>query len=391
MPPSLNVFWKELLSFFRDRRTVFNQIVFPLLLMPVFMFGPAYLVARLSSQAAAEVQRVAVAGAPNELLRELERAGLRPLPDPDPQGAVREGRADAGLRYRRGRVEVYLALAQGGMKAEVLKGRIDRALERYRAALVARRLRAAGLDESVLRPFRVAYTDVSPPQAQGAGELGFLVPMMLLMFVLTGAMPVVNDATAGEKERGTLEVLLAVPASPVALLLGKAGAAMVAALISTASGVGGLLLGGWLLLRYGGDLALEGGGGPGLAFHLGPQVLAVALVTGVLFAAFAVGVMTLLGIFAKGYREAQTYMGFLYMVLVLPALLMGMASSFLEPGPLYYLIPVAGPMMLLDAVLRAKADLAAYLLAWGSTLAYAAGALALAAWAFGREEVVYRN
>jgi len=71
--------------------------------------------------------------------------------------------------------------------------------------------------------------------------------------------------------------------------------------------------------------------------------------------------------------------------------LVGMASSFLEPTPAYYLIPVAGPMMLLDAVFRAKADLLAYLFAWGSTLLYAALALGLAAWAFSREEIVFKN
>ncbi len=389
MPPSLNVFWKELLSFVRDRRALLNQVVLPLVLMPLFMFGPSYLVERLSSQAAAEAQRVAVRGAPEALEQALKEVGLVVVPDPDPEAAAREGRADAGLVYEEGRVAVYLALAQGGMKAEVLKGRIEHALERYKAALVEARLRAAGLDPGVLEPFRVEVKDVSPPEAREAGIFGFLVPMMLLMFILTGAMPVVSDATAGEKERGTLEVLLAVPAPTGAILLGKAGAAMVAALLSTASGVGGLMLGGWLLLERAAEL--PGGGAATLSFRLGAEALFASLVTGVLFAAFAVGVMIFLGMFAKTYREAQTYMGFLYMVLVLPAVLLGMASSFLEPGPLLYLIPVAGPMMLLDAVLRARADLLAYVLAWGSTLVYAAVALFFAALAFRREEVVFRN
>ncbi|HFB38831.1 MAG TPA: ABC transporter permease, partial [Oceanithermus sp.] len=146
MPPSLNVFWKELLSFVRDRRALLNQVVLPLVLMPLFMFGPSYLVERLSSQAAAEAQRVAVRGAPEALEQALKEVGLVVVPEPEPEAAVREGRADAGLVYEEGRVAVYLALAQGGMKAEVLKGRIEHALGRYKAALVEARLRAAGLD-----------------------------------------------------------------------------------------------------------------------------------------------------------------------------------------------------------------------------------------------------
>ncbi len=388
MSPSLNVFWKELLSFFRDRRAVFNQIVLPVVLMPLFMFGPAYLVERLSTQVATEAQRVVVRGVPEGLKAELARVGLSVVPGSDPEVAVREGRADAGIVFSEGRVTVYLALAQGGMKAEVLKGRIEQALGRYRSALVEARLLEAGLDPGVLEPFRVEFADVSPPEAREAGFFGFLVPMMLLMFILTGAMPVVSDATAGEKERGTLEVLLAVPAPTGAILLGKAGAAMVAAVLSTASGVGGLMLGGWLLQTRG--VALPEGEAA-FSFRLGAEALFASLVTGVLFAALAVGVMIFLGMLAKTYREAQTYMGFLYMVLVLPAVFLGMASSFLEPSPLFYLIPVAGPMVLLDGVLRAKADLLAYLLAWGSTLFYAVAALFLAALAFKREEVVFRN
>ncbi len=386
MPPSRNVFWKELLSFLRDRRTLFSQVLLPFFLMPFFMFAPGYLVERLSQQTAAEVQKVAVKGIPAELEEALSKAGLSVFPDPDPARAVREGRADAGLVYDGRRFVLYLKLAQEGMRAEVLRGRIRAVLEDYKTRLVERRLAQAGLDPKVLEPFSVEVADVSPPKAQGTSVFAYLVPMMLLMFILSGAMPVVTDATAGEKERGTLEVLLATPTTPREILLGKAAAAMVAALLSTASGIGGLLLGGAVAARYAESPELEA-----FSFRLGAEALWATFVTGVLFAAFAVGVMIFLGMLARSYREAQTYMGFLYMALVLPAVLVGMASSFLEPTPAYYLIPVAGPMMLLDAVFRAKADLLAYLFAWGSTLLYAALALGLAAWAFSREEIVFKN
>ena len=386
MRPSQNVFWKELLSFFRDRRTLFSQVLLPLFLMPFFMFAPGYLMDRLSEQTAAEIQKVAVKGVPDELVQALSEAGLRVLEDPDPAQAVRAGRVDAGLVYDGQRFTLYLKLAQEGMRAEVLRAKIQAVLERYKTRLVERRLAQAGLDPKVLEPFSVEVADVSPPKAQGTSVFAYLVPMMLLMFVLTGAMPVVLDATAGEKERGTLEVLLAAPTTPWAILLGKAGAAMVAALLSTASGVLGLFLGGAVMAQRVASAELEG-----FSFRLGTEALFATFVTGVLFAALAVGAMIFLALLARSYREAQTYVGFLYMALLLPAFSAGMVSSFFEPTPGLYLIPVAGPMLFLDAVFRAKADLLAYLLAWGSTLFYAALALGLAAWAFGREEIVFKN
>jgi len=386
MLPSQNVFWKELLSFFRDRRTLFSQVLLPLFLMPLFMFLPSLLMDRYASEAAEETYQVAVAQVPPELVAALEAAGFSVVEAPDPAEAVREGRADVGIAGEGRRFSVYLALAQGGMKAEVLRAKVARVFEQYKEAEVVRRLKEAGLDPAVLRPFEVSYTDVSPPEAQSAGALGFMLPMMLLMFVMAGAMPVVLDATAGEKERGTLEVLLAAPVPRSAILLGKAGAALVAALLATLSGVGGLYLGGLMLARQADDAWLRE-----LSFSLGAKALLATFVTAAFFAALAVGLMIFLGLWARTYREAQTYVSFLYMALVLPAVLFGMVSSFIEPTPLYYLIPVAGPMVLLDAVFRAKADMLAYLLAWGSTLFYAALALGLAAWAFTREEIVFKN
>ncbi len=386
MPPSWNVFWKETLSFFRDRRTVFNQIVLPLFLMPVFMFAPTYLMARLGTQAGAEVQRVAVKGAPEELLAALRAERLAVLPSDDPATAVRRGKAEVGLLVQGRKVLVFAKKSQEGFKAEVVLAKVDRALSAYKRARVEAALRAAGLDPSVLEPFTREVVDVSPKAAQAAGALGFLVPMFLLMFIVTGAMPVVIDATAGEKEKGTLEVLLAAPAPLVSVLLGKAGAAMVAALVSTLSGVLGLAFGGALLLRLATGPEVQA-----LGFRLAPGPLGVIAVTGVLFAAFAVSAMILLGLYAKSYKEAQTYMSFFYMLLIVPAILLGMASSFLDRNPLYDLIPVVGPMLLVDAALKARAGGLDYLLAWGSTAVYAALALLLAAWAFGREEVVFRN
>ncbi len=389
MRPSRNVFWKEVLSFFRDRRAVINQLLLPVILMPVFAIGPAYLIGKLGQAELEKTQVVAVKGAPEGLIAELKKARFQVKPDPDPEKAVREGAADLGLIVEPGRIRVFAKVSQEGLKAEALMGKLNQALEAYKARLVAERLRAAGLDPSVLTPFVVETVDVSPPKAKKAGVTGFLIPMFLLMFIIGGSMSVIIDATAGEKERGTLEVLLAAPVRVWDILMGKLLAALLVGFLSTLAGILGLMLAGLYTVRavpFG-----EGGEALSLSVQLDPRALFLLFLTGVLFAAMVVGIELALGVYARSYKEAQSSIGILYMVVILPIAFLGTASAFIGENPAYYAIPIVGPALYMDAVLKAKADLTATLITWGSTLFYAGLTLVLAYRSFTREEAVFRN
>ena len=389
MRPSWNVFWKEVLSFFRDRRAVINQLLLPVILMPVFAIGPAYLIGKLGQAELEKTQVVAVKGAPEGLIAELKKARFQVKPDPDPEKAVREGAADLGLIVEPGRIRVFAKVSQEGLKAEALMGKLNQALEAYKARLVAERLRAAGLDPSVLTPFVVETVDVSPPEAKKAGVTGFLIPMFLLMFIIGGSMSVIIDATAGEKERGTLEVLLAAPVRVWDILMGKLLAALLVGFLSTLAGILGLMLAGLYTVRA----VAFGEGSEAISFsvQLDPWTLFLLFLTGVLFAAMVVGIELALGVYARSYKEAQSSIGILYMVVILPIAFLGTASAFIGENPAYYAIPIVGPALYMDAVLKAKADLTATFITWGSTLFYAGLTLVLAYRSFTREEAVFRN
>lgn len=378
---------KELATFFRDRRALFNQVLLPVLLMPLFMFAPTLLVEQLSQGAVQKVQKIAVAGLPEAVTRALAAARLQLVTESDPAAAVREGRADAGLAFVSGSYRVYARVSQDGLKAQVVVEKVRQVLEVVKREEVAGTLRRAGLDPSVLEPFSISVEDVSPPSAKGVGFLAFLVPMFLLIFVMNGSLPVVLDVTAGEKEKGTLEALLVTPVGLPAVLFGKMFAALVAAVMSTVSGVAGLILG----ARVAAGLDSEGLQAAGFSLSLTPGMLLALLVTGVLFAAFAVSLQLMFGIFARSYKEAQGYMSVLYLLLVLPAAMLGFVSGFVEVGPGLLAVPVVGPFFFIDQVLRAKADFLGYLVTWGSSALYAMVALFLAYLSFRREEVVFRN
>ncbi|RTH27572.1 ABC transporter permease [Thermus scotoductus] len=386
------IFWKELVQVFRDRKLVFSTLILPVLLMPIFMFGPSLVLQRLLQGAQERKQEVAVLNLPEEALRALEQAGLSPKAHPDPEGAVREGKYPVGVRYEQGVYRVYGRLASGLTESQVAVEKVKGALQALKEARVAEALKRAGFSPEILSPFTLEVVDASPEGEKRTGLLGFLLPFFLVVFVLTGGQVVAVDATEGEKEKGTLEALLAAPVPLLQIALGKTLATVAMALLSGAAGLLGLALGGALTARFGGLLS----GGEGQTLALGGQVsldwgsfLALFL-TALLLAFFMGAVMVSLGLFARSFKEAQSYVVPLQLLALLPLLFLQF-RGFLELQTWHYLLPLFNVALLMDALLKGSATPLQAGLTWLSTLVYGGIALRLAVLAFAREDVVYRN
>lgn len=392
MKPVWRIAWKELVQVLRDRKLVFSTLVLPVLLMPVFMFGPTLFLSRLLEGTSAKVQEVAVAGLPQEALEAFLEANLAPKPVEDPEKAVREGEYPVGVVYEGGRYRVFGRLAGGVSESQVAVGKAQAALQGLKERKVAEALAAKGISLDLLHPFQVETVDASPPREKAGGLLGFLLPFFLVSFILSGGQVVAVDATAGEKEKGTLEALLAAPVPLLHLALGKTLATVAMALLSGVAGLVGLALGGALSARLGGELLSQGG----QVLSLGGQIqldgggfLALFL-TAFLLALFMGAVMVALGLYARSFKEAQSYMAPL-LLLALFSLLFLQFRGFFELQPWHHLIPLFSTALLMDALLKGQAEGLQVALTWGSTLVYGALALLLAVRVFAREDVIFRN
>jgi sodium transport system permease protein len=215
------------------------------------------------------------------------------------------------------------------------------------------------------------------------------------VFIQAGGMPVAVDATAGEKEKGTLEALLAAPVPLVQILLGKGLAVFVMSLLSTFAAIAGLLLGGGVLRNFfaeqlqavqDGENSVQLGG----ALALDPLgYLSIAL-TAVLFALLVIAIMISLGLYARTFKEAQSYMSPLMLVMIVPILFLQF-SDFLQLQDWYFALPFVGVVLALDSIVKGAATAAQLGTTWASTLLYAGLALYLAYRNFQREDVVFRN
>ncbi|MBB6096641.1 sodium transport system permease protein [Deinobacterium chartae] len=409
------VAYKEILSTLRDRRTLVSTILLPLLLIPVFLLGFPLLIGGLLGGETARVQKVGVVGLerlPGLLRRDLERgsgagsAGVELVAVKDPLAAVQSGEVEAALRltvplpdHAGGPpvpIEVFTKL--GNLKSSGVTSKIEGAVERYNEALVTRRLEAEGLSRDVLTPVRIESRDASTVAERRSGQLAFLIPLFILQFILAGGQPTAIDSTAGEKERGTLEVLLVTPVSRLEVVAGKFVATTLFALTSAVFSMVGLAAAGWVgrsllgsLVAGSGngdaaELATLFGGNLSLSLPAFGALLAVAVTTAMLISVLQLTIT----VFARSYKEAQTYLVPLALVAILPAVTLQFAD-FLTVGSGFYLIPLVNAMLVILNIVKGSLGAAAIILTVISNLVYAALLLLLAWRLFRRESVIFRH
>ncbi|WP_457629174.1 ABC transporter permease [Oceanithermus sp.] len=379
---------KEIVSTWRDKRTIRNALLLPLLLMPFLMYGPTALLGGLEKSSQENVQQVAVCDLPAELLAILKQVKLEPVRLADPRGAVERGEVDAALCAEDGDFVIYAQTTAKPIKSGFVVGKIQQALSAYKQRIVGERLRAAGLDPGVLEPFLVRQEDLSPKEAKSAGVMGSMTPYFLMLFIMMGAMAVIIDATAGEKEKGTLEVLLAAPISHLQIAAGKLLAGLVFAVLTSVSGLIGLALGAAYTQRFtqGSGIAMATGN-----LSLSPAALGYLFVTALLYAAMITALLLAVGMYARSFKEAQTYISPLYMILIIPMLVLMFAADYLHQTLWLYAVPVFNVYLAMDQLIKGQASLAALGVCWLSTGVMVLLALAWAARNFNSESVVFRN
>ncbi len=217
---------------------------------------------------------------------------------------------------------------EGEMKSGMGVGEVDRFFRNLRDQTVATRLVDRGLSADLVKPFEIKRQNVAPPEKVGGNIIGGLVPYMIIILCFTGAMYPAIDLTAGEKERGTMETLLCSPVHRVNIVLGKFLMVMTASiatialtLISTAVSI---IIGGNMLAGKGAAAAkAAGGAGSGFIPLIDPAgILGVFAMIAPVAVVFAALLLTI-SLAAKSYKEAQSYVSPLIIVVIMPAM-MGM-------------------------------------------------------------------
>lgn len=365
------VFAKEVVDNFRDRRTLASA----LLMGP--LFGPllfAFVINLSVKQSLSDVEKtldVPVIGAehaPN-LVRYLESSNLRVVEAPETReaalDAVKLGALDIVIVIPPGFGEqlaesipakIELISDQANTTADREARRVRNALYSYNQRLAAIRLSARGVSPVVLRPLNIDDIDVST----ASGRSGILLGMMSYFFIfalLMGGMYLAIDTTAGERERGSLEPLLALPVTRDKLMLGKIFAACLFMALSLILSLASF----FVALKF---MPLEE---LGMTPNFGPDVVVKAFLLLAPFILLGASLMTLVASFTKSYKEAQTWLSVVLIAPTLPILVVSLLT--LRPQLEFMFVPsLSQHLLLIDMVKNEPVNIAHVVISVTSTL-----------------------
>lgn len=223
---------KEFLELLKDKRTLFFTFLLPILLYPVLFLMVASLGRRDADQRAGSPSRIAIVDLSGVLAPRLEtdRRFARTSVSADPREALKDRTLDlfievdaqASAKRLDGRpFEVKILVDGTEPSGETALDRLREVLEAFDREEVARRLERLGAQPELLHPSRLVTEEIAEPGLGTAKTLGAFLPYVLILMLFQGAMQHGIHATAGEKERGTLQSLLATALPRRQIIWGK--------------------------------------------------------------------------------------------------------------------------------------------------------------------------
>jgi len=328
------VFRKEMREILRDRRTLI-AIGLAALATPIVLI----VISQVTAKTATQAYTVGYSGdIPVGLDTLLTATALKLERVSDPAAAAKK-EVDLGVVFQPTQIDEYYDPSRQG--AQIADTRLQTVLGQYDAAKAAAALREKGIDPALLNPIPLKVHPLSSPvKAAGNAFLSFFLPYILITMVFTGGLSAALDATAGEREKKTLEALLLTPSPRSRILLGKILAVTTISLISAVAAIGSMLLTLWQLPLLGTRVTLS------------PLAAAVMVWLAVLLAASFSSLTLALGTLAKNFRQGQAFSTPLYFITIFPASIILFIPNF-NPNLAYYLIPIFNAVLVLrDAIVQ---------------------------------------
>ena len=378
---------KELRDFARDRRTFLLTLLTAPLLYPLLFLGMNKLTnlrAETQLEKDLSIPVVGIARAPN-LVAFLASRGINATEAPaDYEALIRSQREDLALVID----ENFAADWQAGKPAkveivadttrrtgDVQIARVRSVLTAYGQSVGALRLLARGVNPSVAAPVNVGTRDLATAEAKRGIFLSVVLPLVLMLFAFIGGSHLAMDTTAGERERQSLEPLLATPAARGALVSGKMLAAVLLGLASM------------LLILISFKISASIGGGAARSLDVSFAAMGKLLVILLPLVLIGTALLTCLSASSKSMKEAQSHMVWLMLLPMLPGYAL-MAYPLKDTQLWQYAVPFLSQNQMLVKVTRGEmpsvTQWAVYL---GASVLLAVLLWAVAVWRYRQERL----
>jgi len=394
------VFKKEIKELLRDRKTLFFMVALPLLIFPVLIGVAGFVSKQAMDKAENQVLNYALVGgqyAP-EIVEDLQQPDKFKLvkisEDADYTVIIRDETVDFVLvipeNYssnvlENGQTNIKLYFNDAGLN--LVYRRVNEIVKSQSELFQQRAFSVLGLDEAqqsaLIEPIVLEKMNTADNRENWGEKIGGMLPYILFLICLTGAMAPATDIGAGEKERGTLETLLISPIDRNKIVMGKfltvAFAGTMTALLTVASMViWGLVLSQGMAIKFVADFMAQ------IAML---DFLLIFLMLVPVVAIFA-AVLLSISIYAKSFKEAQSYMGPMSILVVIPIMLALLPG--VELKGVWAWVPITNVSLAMKELLKGTMDYYQLFAIFGSTVLIAGALFAFCVYWFNQEKVLFR-
>ena len=389
---------KELTDMIRDRRTMFMMVVMPLVVIPLLAITAIKLTQSQIEKAKGKELRVAVIGetAAPELFKRLskeENFFLVTMTNADSARAMTAEQTLDGVviipqdfsEFVEGDKQATIRLIfKSSESLNAARRRIEAIIDQYDREIVNERIGRLQLDETLFDAIAIEREDVASTEEKFAENAGGFLPYIFIIFGFMGSIYPALDLGAGEKERGTLETILSSPASRFDIVMGKF---LVVLLFSIATAFLAML--GVLIMVYQFLPTIETNITQTVMDMLGPRRIFIIMSMVLPVSAFFAAVALAISIFAKSFKEAQSMMAPLNIIIILPAMI-GMLPGF-KLSAVTAAIPILNLSLATKAILGGSADPILIAEVYLSLFFLAGVSIYCCAKWFNREETLFRS
>ena len=394
------VFLKEFKELLRDRKTLFFMIALPILIFPLIFGGVAFVTKQAIEDAENKVLKFALIGgefAP-DIVEQMQQPDKFEQIDigaeQDYAALIKSDTVDFVLvipdNYsadvlNSGQASLKLYLNDAGLN--LVYRRVNEIVEQQADKFQMAAFDVLGLDEkqqtALLEPIDLEKVDTADERENWGEKIGGMLPYILFILCFQGAMFPATDIGAGEKERGTLETLLISPIERNKIVMGKfltiAFAGAMTALITVASmGIWGTVLSQGFAIKFVADFMAQ----IGVIDFVLMFLMLVPVVA--IFAAILLSI----SIYARSFKEAQSYMGPLVILVIIPAMLALLPGVELKGA--WAWAPLVNVALAMKELVKGTMDYYQLFAIFGSTVIIAGALIAFCIYWFKQEKVLFR-
>jgi len=316
--------WKELLDLSRDKRTLAVMIIIPFIGLPAMALVTTGLSSTQTTTVYIEVldnKSLYIAKFISSQVMELSgQYGLRvnvTISNGPPKSiynillVIPKG-FYKNITYINGIGTLYLKSLVGSVQSSEVKSIIENVIGEVKESVVVNRVKIlanrSGINATpynVLNPISISsgyYLPSGSPAPVSQVKLSYTARLLefSLFFVANPAIILMGDSVLGEKERKTIETLLATPASKTSIIIGKLSASVAIGLVTAIADSAGVIL--YLSMISPGSLKLT------------PGLIGVNLAVSALLVIMSAAIITPAILRSSSIRSAQSVSYLLMMV-----------------------------------------------------------------------------